>query len=571
MANLPAPYARLMNQLSNELPRLRLLERYALGDAPLPEGAEGMSSAYRAFQKKARTNFAQLAVSAVRERMVIGGFRTGADGDQNGDREVRRLWKANDLDVKAADAHDWMLTFGHSYAIVGPTSAFTGAPIVTIEHPMSMTALRDPIDRRRVVSAMKVYRDEIEELDWAYFYEADRITRYAKPSYSENNFTVQASQTRRELTQLITLGGWDLVDVQPNPLGQVPVVVFENLGGTGEFESHLDILDRINHTVLQRLVITTTQAFKQRAIEGDLPEFDADGNAIDYNGIFQPGPGSLWLMPPGAKIWESGQTDIQGILTAAKNDIQDFAAVTRTPLHYFTPGGESQSAEGATLSREGLVFKTEDRINRVSSAWTTIVSLMFRYAGDPDRANLLDLEPIWESPERYSLAERGDAISKFVDVPFRSRMELVGKFSPAEIDQMETEKASEVLLAGLFAQPEQPTDAPTPPETPTENNDDTADTESDSRDEGQVVDTYEDLSNGDIVEFSEGYGQVEHIMVGGTLGIPGSDFAIETSTTEPGLTVRLWRWEDGRWVATAQSYNVRYSEVTRLDALPDQG
>lgn len=448
MATLPAPYSRLMNQLASELPRLQLLERYAVGDAPLPEGAEGMSAAYRAFQKKARTNFAELAVSAVRERMVIGGFRTGADGDENGDREVRRLWKANDLDVKAADAHDWMLTFGKSYAIVGPVSPFTGAPLVTIEHPMQMTALRDPMDRRRVVSAMKVYRDEVEELDWAYFYEADRVTRYAKPSYTENNFTV-SSKGKKEPLALVTISGWDLVDVQSNPLGQVPVVVFENLGGRGEFESHVDILDRINHTVLQRLVITTTQAFKQRAIEGDLPEFDADGNAIDYNGLFQPGPGSLWLMPPGAKIWESGQTDIQGILNAAKNDIQDFAAVTRTPLHYLTPGGESQSAEGASLSREGLVFKTEDRITRVSSSWSSVVSLMFRYAGDEARASLLDLEPIWESPERHSLAERGDAIVKFADMPFRSRMELIGKFSPAEIDQMEVERASEILLAGL--------------------------------------------------------------------------------------------------------------------------
>lgn len=435
MATLPAPYARLMSQLQDELPRLEELRRYAIGDAPLPEGAEGMTAAYRMFQRKARTNFAQLAISAVRERMVIGGFRTGADGDENGDREVRRLWKANDLDVGAADAHDWMLTFGKAYAIVGPTNAFIQAPRVTVEHPMQMTALRDPMDRRRVVAAMKVYRDDVDELDWAYFYEPDRVVRYSKTSKNSQS--------------LVTLSGWELVDIQTNPLGVVPVVVFENLGGLGEFETHTDILDRINHTVLQRLVITTTQAFKQRAIEGDLPEFDADGNAIDYNGLFQPGPGSLWLMPPGAKIWESGQTEIQSILNAAKNDIQDFAAVTRTPLHYLTPGGESQSAEGATLSREGLVFKTEDRIKRVSSAWSTVVSLMFRYSGDEQRASLLDLEPIWESPERHSLAERGDAIIKFTDVPFRSRMELIGKFSPAEIDQMELEKATDFLMAAI--------------------------------------------------------------------------------------------------------------------------
>jgi hypothetical protein len=74
---------------------------------------------------------------------------------------------------------------------------------------------------------------------------------------------------------------------------------------------------------------------------------------------------------------------------------------------------------------------------------------------------------MWESPERYSLAERGDAISKFLDVPFRSKMELIGGFSPAEIDQMEVEKAAETLMANLM-QPATPTTT-TPAAAPVDN------------------------------------------------------------------------------------------------------
>lgn len=455
MATLPPAYARIVHKLQQDLPRLETLYRYASGNAPLPEGAEGCSAAYRKFQEKARTNFAQLAVSAVRERMMIGGFRTGAEDDENGDIEARRLWRTNDLAVKAADAHDWMLTYGRAYAIVGPISAFTGAPVVTVEHPMQMMVQTDPLDRRRVLLAVKIYRDDFEGLDYAYFYEPNQIVRYAKPSNSD---ALINATNRKEEQALITTAGWELIDVQPNPLGVVPVVQFENLNGLGEFEPHLDILDRINHTVLQRLVITTTQAFKQRAIKGEMPEFDEAGNAIDYNGLFQPGPGALWMLPSDAEIWESGQTDLQGILMSAKHDIQDFAAVTRTPLHYLTPGGESQSAEGAALSREGLVFKTEDRINRVASSWATVMSLMFRYVGDELRAALVDLEPIWESPERYSLAERADAVAKFQTVmPFRALMQHVGQFSPSEIDEMEAERVEAALVFGAMADGNSPT------------------------------------------------------------------------------------------------------------------
>ena len=214
----------------------------------------------------------------------------------------------------------------------------------------------------------------------------------------------------------------------------------------GEFEPYLDIIDRINHMILQRLVIATTQAFRQRVLKGDFPTHDQDGNEIDYNGIFESQAGSLWMVPENADVMELGQADMNGILMAVRADIQDFAAVTRTPMHYLNPEGANGSAEGAALAREGLVFKAEDRIARATSGWSKVMSLMFRWLGDQERANLLDLEPIWKPAERYSLAERADANSKFQDIPFRSRMSLIGQFSPAEVAQMEVERAGEQLL-----------------------------------------------------------------------------------------------------------------------------
>jgi hypothetical protein len=154
----------------------------------------------------------------------------------------------------------------------------------------------------------------------------------------------------------------------------------------------------------------------------------------------------MWILPPDAELGELDQSSMQDIINAVRADIQDFAAVTRTPMHYLSPDGANQSAEGASLSREGLVFKTEDRIARATVGWSKVMSLMFKWMGDPERANLLDLEPLWKPAERYSLSERADANTKFQDLPFNSRMKLVGQFSPAEIAEMEVERAGEQLL-----------------------------------------------------------------------------------------------------------------------------
>lgn len=76
--------------------------------------------------------------------------------------------------------------------------------------------------------------------------------------------------------------------------------------------------------------------------------------------------------------------------------------------------------------------------------------------------------------------------------------------------------------------------------------------------EGIVVDEYKGVRNGDVVEIQDGRtGVVEHIMTGGTLGIPGSSFAIETSEENPGMTIRLI--EDGE--QTEFLLNIQFTDV----------
>ncbi len=520
----------LLKSLARKQGHYALLERYYDGDAPLPESADGQSRAYRRFQRKSRLNLAQLSVAAVRERMVIGGFRTGADGDDNGDREARRLWKASNLDYGAADLHSYMLRFGTAYALVGYPEG-SEYPLVTVEDPRQVYGHTSPTEPFKVLEAIKVFNENGQH--YLYWYGSDTVEVFTK-SGDQNIFDPD---------------GYQLVDEMVNPLGEVPVVKFTNADEKGEYEPYIDIIDRVNHMILQRLVIATTQAFRQRVLKGDFPTHDSDGNEIDYNGIFESSAGALWVIPEGADVDELGQAEISGILNAVRADIQDFAAVTRTPMHYFTSEGVNGSAEGAQLAREGLVFKTEDRIARVTPGWSRVMSLLFKWVGDETRASLLDLEPLWKPAERYSMSERADANSKFQDIPFRSRMSLIGQFSPAEIDEMQIERAGEALLTeALLGAPAQPA-----PEVGAE----------------QVVDIFRDVANGDVVEFAQGVGQVEHIMTGGVLGIEGSEFAITATPNNPAIQVRRWELVNGAWSPTAAVFGVRYSEVTRLDGLPE--
>jgi hypothetical protein len=251
------------------------------------------------------------------------------------------------------------------------------------------------------------------------------------------------------------------------PAPVVPVVRFANnadlLTGRswGEFEPHLSILDRINYTVLQRLEIATLQAFRQRGIKG-VPDTDETGERIDYDDVFAADPGALWILPETAEIWESGQVDLGPVRQAVRDDIQDLAAVNRTPLFYLTPDAADGSAEGAALAREGLVFKARDRLAQASEPLEQVMSYAFLFAGDTARAARPDLEVLWADPERHSLAEKADAATKLqaAGVPWAQVMTSVMQYSPQAVARMQADRAADALLASLNAGP--PAPAPEP-------------------------------------------------------------------------------------------------------------
>ncbi len=147
-----------------------------------------------------------------------------------------------------------------------------------------------------------------------------------------------------------------------------------------EFGRHRDLLDRLDHMVLQGMTIATYQAFKQRAIEepeGGLPDEDENGRTIDYDEMFSADPGALWRIPFASKIWESGNVDLTPVWTGVEKFIQQLSAVTFTPLAMFSPDGQNQSAAGSAFAREGRTFKIEDRQDRIGGVHARVLSALF--------------------------------------------------------------------------------------------------------------------------------------------------------------------------------------------------
>lgn len=448
---------RLSDKL--EINRKRIDPLYARyeGNAPMPASVKTAPEQAQRFFKTSRTNFEEMIVRAVRYRLRVTGVLTAAAADEIGDREAMQLWIDSGADAEQHDVHRNSLICGDGYML---SAEYEGEAAATSEDPRQVVTIHDPVRQSRIRAGAKFFHDFDEEVDLAYLYRPDP----ADPTQGRRWI---ARRTRRSTTRGAPRFGasgwaWDTNaggeegEVVPVPM---PLVRYRNEEGVGEFERHLDHLDRIDHLILQGMVIATLQAFKQRAIKAapaDLPDKDPDtGEVIDYTDVFLADPGALWKLPASAEMWESDAVDLTPIVTMATKEIERLSAVTFTPMSMFTPEAANQSAAGASLVKEGLTSKVEDKHSRLGRGHVQTLAILGRIAGIESLADTRTVRVRWAPAERYSLSEKADAgpKAKASGMPWRTLMDQVWQMTPEDIARMESERLDDAALAPLLAPP----------------------------------------------------------------------------------------------------------------------
>lgn len=457
------------DKLSARAPLLRDLYARYDGNAPLPESMIGAPDAARRFFRTSRTDFAEMVVKAVLYRLKVRYIMTARDSGDTGDAEAWRQWRRAGMVQASQDAIRNALIFGNAYFI---GSIRRGQPIVTAEDPRNTITVHDPVFQSEILALGKFYHDPLEPADYAYLLRPGRVFTAKFPRRAPSPPGVGVAFGR----------AWQWDETRGGEAGLALPSGFEDamLGfrlrndeGVGEFKRHRDVFDRIDHLVLQGMVIATLQAFKQRAIHvssEDMPDDDPDtGEPIDYNAIFTADPAALWKLPETAKMWESGAVDMTPISTMVMKEMEKAAAVTFTSLSVFTPESANQSATGASLVREGQTFKVEDRQERFGDVLADVAATIFQLAGQAEIADRDSIRIGWAPAERYGLSERTEAAraAKDAGVPWSTIMRDIMGYSPEQVQRMESDRLNDLLL--LPAEASQPRDETPSADTVTEN------------------------------------------------------------------------------------------------------
>lgn len=431
-------------------PGLDLLHGYLIGEPPLPTAARGWEENFREVVRMGRLNAAALVCESKSNRMKLRDFRTAAPDDTLGDTRARDIMRANNLRVVARDVHDGFLSLADSYVMTTPGASPNVIPLVTFEDAREVITAHDPATGL-ALAGLKMFRDDWDSADFGYLFvrESGGVNQYVA-SKTSGPSAIGGTIFR------LDSNSWDWAEVyaRPVPEGRMPITRFRNYRGVGEYELHLSTLDRINEQIVDRLVIAKVQAYRQRAIKG-LPDTQKargpEGNLIDvpadYTGVFDSAPGALWRVPKDVDFWESQPIDLGPIRMAIKDDLEHLAAVTSTPLHTITPDAASGSAEGASLMRESSVDAAQTRIDHADRSWAEVMSNCFAFMGDTDRADVVQIEPIWGPVERYSLSEKASAASQAgTSLPTEAIQRDIWQYPPAEVTDLRQMAARDLLF-----------------------------------------------------------------------------------------------------------------------------
>lgn len=402
---------RLTQRLMHRQKAYEVREAYASGDHPLPTTDPRYQHALKELQRKARTNYIALAQAAVSDRMRVRAFKFKGELDE----DAMKIWKANNMAMNSTIAISTAAKLSDVYALISPPKEEGGLPVISIEDPRVCITEPDPENPLDAIVGLRFFEENVQGNVVAILYYPDRIVGFRGPGIRDF-LDRETSYTPQNIVNEV--GGFQKIFDKPNSLGRVPLIRGPwrpeyGLVGMAECEDGgWDIQDRINWGVLSRLVITRSQAYRQRWMTG--AQVAKGKNGVAKKTPFEPGADMVWsVVDKDAKFGDFDQADITQALEATRDDVGDFAAQTQTPVTYLTNKMVNVSGSTLTAAQASLISKTRTRMEVMGWFFEQIMKVCFLYMGDPERAKDVEAETLWIDPEMRTMAEIADMVGKF--------------------------------------------------------------------------------------------------------------------------------------------------------------
>lgn len=416
---------------------------YDEGGCPIPDAVvrAKVTRAYRSLMPTAEAPWGSLVVDAVQDRLEVVGIK---DQNQAAADAVWGVWQDNQMDAESKLAHRSALLDGRAFALVWPGG--DGQPQISLDDCTQMAVQYREGSRRVRLAALRRWREGDKR--YATLYRPEAIYKFQSEGAPE-------AENPRWVRRPVEGEDWPL----ENPYGVVPVVEVPvnrklkpgSFGyARGEYEHCTGLIDRINLLTFLGLVVAFWMGFPFRVVIGDrilkddegqpLPPFEAMADSV---GQFE---------NPATKLEQFDAADRSLLSIGAELD--QLAAVTKTPRHYFPIGTSITNIAEPTIRafEGGLIAKVHGHAATVGEGWEELLRVSGLMLPEPvELSSRAELQ--WGDFESRSLAERGDAASKLATIlPKQAIIEKVLNVAP----DVAAKYAAQGAIADLMAAARQP-------------------------------------------------------------------------------------------------------------------
>lgn len=448
---------KLCRELDARASGIKKLREYATGDHPVPEDVTTaeLEAEYRELMRQAITNWPELIVKSVAQRLDVAGFRFASDGLSG---EAWGHWQRNKMDQRSRLIYDSVLTTGRAYVTVW-NDPETGRPTAWPEDPLSTVVAYDT--RGNAVAALRRWREGRQSFCTLYL--PGEIFKF-KTSGDTGGYPDARGWVKRPVEG----EAWPLTSA----MKRIPVVEYavnrtlstsEFGSGCGEFERVTPVIDRINTTIFSGLLAQTYSAFPVRALIGEKiryePKLDSDGNAVtgpDGKPVMEAqrpfniaANRIVQIESKDGKFIQLPEAQLDNYIKFAETHIRHLAAITQTPAHYLLGEMVNLSADAIRAAEAGLISKIHAHQIDLGESHEEVVRLLL-LVDNPSRTDVPDdFETRWADAESRSLAERADAAVKLASLglPWQVIGEKVLGMSDQEIKQANANAGSDALNA----------------------------------------------------------------------------------------------------------------------------
>jgi hypothetical protein len=319
-----------------------------------------------------RFNFSKTVVDAVHNRLEIEQVETDS---ATADKYFEDLLDQPDLKMDINEIHRNALVYGDAYAIVWPDE--TGKMAIDYNSPLTTTMVYDQENPRIKSFATKMWQitdANARKIIKINMYYKDRIEKY---------------EGLGDIDSLNGVPNLQLTETVVNPWGEIPVFHFRTHKPYGRPE-HADAFgpqDAINKLISTHMYTVDYQGAPQRyalsngGTSNEFDDFSEDDTARENIGALQNGPGQLWYLQGVSSVGQFPAADPATFTDPVNEFVADMAAITSTPIHYFSSTTYLPSGQALRVAEAPLTKKVENRQMAFESTWKDLFLFMLRIDG----------------------------------------------------------------------------------------------------------------------------------------------------------------------------------------------